>query len=221
MIVINSLTIGFIIVYCLCLISYMIIEVKDNFKKRAINKIILAALFMSFASIIYFCNYQFSNIQGLLLISMFFAFLGDIILLFKFKIGASSFLICNIFLMIYQILILSNVQINITSLIWTIPIYLILYFTFLIVSHKYSFNFNKKQIPIYMYLSCMTTNGLLATITLFTKQNNILFSLGVILFMISDYLLITYKFKFKKNLLLQLNSCFYFTGMLLIALSLL
>ena len=119
----------------------------------------------------------------------------------------------NVYIMKYIIVVIAPSFISITSI-----IYFIIYTLFIYISHKKSFKFNHKKIPIYIYLFLITINGMLAMLSM---PINSLFSIGMTFFMISDYILLAYKYKYKYNLLLQANSGFYFSGILLIVLSLL
>jgi uncharacterized membrane protein YhhN len=103
-------------------------------------------------------------------------------------------------------------------LIISILFYLSLYCLFIYLSQKKKFNFNKYKYPVLTYLGVVTINGIMAT-TLLLSANNIMFSIGIVLFMISDYILMIHKFKNSHNRLLQANSGCYFIGLLLIALS--
>ena len=95
--------VAFICIYVATTVSYFFSETSGNFKRRATNKIILASLFMCYSIFEFFhLGYGFGSIQFECLIGVFFAFLGDVLLLWSFSKGGVSFAIGNIILFIYE-----------------------------------------------------------------------------------------------------------------------
>ena len=74
----------FIIVYLLALCCYFYTRTGDNIKYRAINKYIMATMYLVFAIVVFFQRYRFASYQTLLMAALLFAYFGDIFLVFDF-----------------------------------------------------------------------------------------------------------------------------------------
>lgn len=217
----NVFLIAFIILYSLLLFCYFFSETSGNLKRRSINKIVLAAMFLILAMILYLKNYTFFSYHLLLLLAIIFAFLGDVYLLYSFTKGGIIFLISNILFSVYQCLLITIDKIPIFSIIWFVVLFIILFGTFFILTKKKILNFKNKNTAILTYVGSVTLQGTLAICLAMYYFNikMILLGIGLFLFMISDYFLMVYKFKFHKNWILRSNSACYFIGLLLVALS--
>lgn len=212
----------FLIIYSIVLGFYFFSETSGHLKRRSINKIVLASLFLIFAIVNYFNNYNFFNYNLIMLFAIIFAFIGDVILLYSFNIGGCSFIVSNILFFIYQIVEISVNKISFFSLWYFIPILLVIFGTFLFFNIKRKIDLKDVRIAILFYLFSVSLH---ATLSLplaiyFANTKMTLLSIGQILFMISDYFLMTYKFKSNKKWILRGNSATYFIGLLLIAMSL-
>ena len=78
------------------------------------------------------------------------------------------------------------------------------------------------RIPMTFYLLSIFTHGMtgMAMALLLHGTNYVMMGIGSVLFMISDMILVTYKFVLGDNIwLIRANSLTYFTGLLLIVLS--
>lgn len=218
----NSFIVTFIALYILILFCYFFSETSGNLKRRSINKIILSSMFLILSIALYLKNYIFFSYHLLLLLSITFAFLGDIYLLYSFTKGGITFLISNILFFVYQCVIILKNQIPVVSIIWFIGLFIILFGAFFVLTKKKILNFKNKDKAILAYVGSVTLQGTLA-IALALYYLNIkmtFFGIGLCLFMISDYFLMVYKFKAHKNWILRINSACYFIGLLLVALSL-
>ena len=216
-----SYIITFIIIYILTLTSYIFFKLKGNFKKRAINKIILSALFVLLALIGFFLNYSLLNIEFIKILAIISAFVGDILFLFSFKKGGISFLLANIFLILYLSYSLWINHACMLNVVISLSIFIIMYIFYIYISKKFNFNMGNNRNAIYIYLLFVTLSASLATSLFITNPfNYYLTSIGIILFMLSDYVLMTYKFKYNNKYLIILNSITYFIGYLLISISL-
>lgn len=125
----------------------------------------------------------------LLYIALSFSFLGDLFLILKFKhhfiTGAISFFIAHLF---YITIILSKAKITLDTLgYFSIIILLIIYIIFVYLVAKRGLQ--KYTLPTILYILTLVTA---LAISLLTK--NYLVSLGYLLFIISDSILITNKF---------------------------
>ena len=81
------------------------------------------------------------------------------------------------------------------------------------------FQMGKMKFPMLLYLSSITTHGLMGVAIMIFVPELFLLGFGSLLFFISDLVLTLDRFVFKNKWSLRANSAFYFTGMLLIVLS--
>ena len=217
----NMFIICFISVYLVVIISYFFSETSGNFKRRAINKIILASMFFLFGAIQYILHYEFFSIDLILLLAMTFAYLGDVILLFSFIKGGITFIISNILFFIYEWIIVVNNNVPFSDIWYFIPLFIIMFGTFTVLALKRFLNFKSKTIPILSYVFSVTLHGTLGLFLAiyFANVKMVLFGIGLVLFMISDYFLMIHKFKYHKKWILRSNSASYFIGLLMVVLS--
>ena len=218
----NIFVVGFIVIYLGVIISYFFSETSDNFKRRAINKIILASMFFVFGIVQYFLHYDFLSINIILLLAILFAYLGDIILLFSFINGGLSFIISNILFFIYEWIIVANYNVPFSKIWLFIPLFIIMFGTFVFFALKRFLNFKSKTVPMLIYVFSVTLHGTLGLFLAiyFANVKMILFGIGLALFMLSDYFLMIHKFKYHKKWILRSNSASYFIGLLMVVLSL-
>ena len=215
-----KLTIGvFVLVYMVALFSYFFSETSGNLKRRAINKIFLSTMFLLLGMVSYALNYSFFSYKLFCLIAIFFAFLGDVFLLYSFTKGGILFIISNIFFFVYEWIFITYSDISFVDIGWFILLFISLFGTFFILTIKKVLNFKTKNIQILTYVFCVTLCGSLGiTMALrFMNTEMVLFGIGMGLFMISDYFLMVYKFKKHKNWILRANSACYFIGLLMVA----
>ena len=212
----------FVVVYLATLVAYFFSETSGNHKRRSINKIILASLFLIPCIVGYIINFKSLDYSLILLIGIVFCFAGDVLLLFSFTKGGISFMTGNILISTYLVIhILTNNVPHIYPII-AVALFLIAGSIFITLAQKKVINLRNMFIPISFYILSVTLHGLLS-LSLLAYYHNIhyiLFSLGLALYMVSDYFLMTYKFKYPwKKWVLRCNSGTYFVGMLLVALS--
>ena len=211
----------FIVIYAILLILYMFSETSGKLYFRAPNKIAMSSMFLIYALIMYFTHFTpFADYHVILPIAIFFAFLGDILLLYKFIYGAISFFLSNILFGIYEVAQLSNFGTRLSSIGIFIIISVVISIIFSFIFGKNSKVKEKKLVPeVILYLFAVTFNGILGlgTIVLLNGTPFILLGLGTIMFMISDYFIAIYEFVLPGNKwFLRANSFVYFTGLLLI-----
>lgn len=218
----NIIIICFILVYLSLLILYFFSETSGNFKIRAINKIFLSFMFFSLGLVLYFINYSIFDYRLLMVCAIFFAFLGDVVLLFSFTKGGLLFGVSNILFFSYEWLIILENDIRFSSLLAFILIFTILFGTIVLLTKKKVLNFKTKNPLILSYIASVTLCGSLGIVIsgYYTNLANTLFGIGMFLFMLSDYFLMVYKFKKHEKWLLRTNSGCYFIGLLLVVLSL-
>ena len=210
------------VIYLGVLVAYFFSETSGNHKRRSINKIVLASMFLIPCIVGYIMNFNSLDYSLILLIGLVLCFIGDVLLLFSFTKGGISFMIGNILISAYLVIhILQNNVPHIYPIVAVI-LFLIAGSTFITLATKKVINLRNMFVPISFYILSVTLHGLLGLSLLVYYHNihYILFSVGLALYMVSDYFLMTYKFKYpSKKWVLRCNSGTYFVGMLLVALS--
>ena len=216
----------YIVVFIVALICYFHFEVLPNKKHRAINKIIMASLFLIYAWEEYFRlaypNYGDNLIYLICLAAITFSYIGDVVLLFSFKVGGIFFMVGNFtfsaFLIkyaVYQGLLFVNFW-------WFLLIYIAFLGTFFILAYTKFFYKMSKHAATYIYMPSVTLHAAISIVLAILIHNPfiILLSIGLTLFMISDFfIMINHYVMEKSKLCLRLNSGFYFIGLLIVSLS--
>lgn len=213
----------FLLVYLAVFIFYVIVETDRPSLKHALSKIILASLYLSFALVKFISNQLWNNsVDSVVMIALIFCWLGDVILIKYLYVGGILFWIVNLIFWLAEIIYL--VQRNI-EIFFPILLGLLLFFIIMLtvsyVTKKWKVGAVKRKFGFY-YLSSVTLQGSLALVMLFYNPGlkEITASIGLILFMLSDYALAYNEAHSEKSdAILRLNSILYFTGMLLVALS--
>ena len=214
----------FIVVYLLALCCYFYTRVSDNKKYRAINKYIMATMYLVLAIVTFFKKYNFVSYQSLYMAALIFAYFGDVFLVIDFSRGGDFFLACNICFTIYEQIVLLDHCYTIKNYYWLYIIEAIILFSFIYACSKYpeKIKMGKMRWPMTFYLSTILTHGFtgLALIIYLPGTNFVTLGIGSLLFMISDMILTAYRFIFNNNKwLIRANSLTYFVGLLLIVLS--
>ena len=214
----------FLIVYFAALFCYLFTRTGENKLYRAINKYVMALMYMGLSIYIFFKKYDFVSYQSLLQAALFLAFLGDIFLVFDFGRGGDFFLSGNVCFIIYEQIILVANGYALKDFFWIYIVAGAMLITFIIACGKMpdKIKIGQMRWPMTFYLSSIFTHGIsgLALMLMLPNTNFFMMGLGSFLFMISDMILTSYKFIFNNNKwLIRLNSLTYFTGILLIVLS--
>ena len=214
----------FIAVYLIALICYLFTRVSDRKLWRAVNKYIMATMYLVLAFVVFFRNYEFVSYQTLLMAALILAWLGDVFLVFDFGRGGDFFLAGNICFSLYEMIVLVANEHGWKDFIWAPCIAAAMLIAFIIACQLRPdvFKLGKMRWPMTFYLSSIFTHGLMgvALMVLLPGTNYAMMGLGSFLFMISDMILTAYNFVFGKNKwLIRANSITYFTGLLLIVLS--
>lgn len=214
------LRLGLILIYLPTLLAYFFTETSQNFRRRAVNKILLATLFMG-AGTAWFLTNGYSGWRYLGLCGLIFAWLGDVVLLWSFTRGGVCFAVSNIFFILYESLLLSESGVASRAVWWLGLVFLALMLLVVGLSWRKWIDFGRQKKLILPYLATVTGHGVLGLglVTLTQGMHPLLLGSGLALFMISDYFLMAYKFKYQRNAVLRFNSGTYFLGMLLVALS--
>jgi len=215
----------FIAIYLIALCCYFKTRTSDNIKHRAINKYLMATMYLVFAFVVFFRRYEFASYQTLLMAALILAWLGDVFLVFDFNRGGDFFLAGNIcFVLFEQIILVDKGGYWFNDFWWTYAVAGTMLIAF-ILACKYkpeTFRLGKMRWPMTFYLSSIFMHGItgLALITMMPDASYRMLGLGSFLFMISDIDLNLYRFVFNNNKwLIRFNSLTYFGSLLLIVLS--
>ena len=214
----------FIIIYLAALGCYLFSRNGENKLLRALNKYLMAGMYLGLSIYVFFKKYDFVSYQTLLQVALFLAFLGDVFLVFDFGRGGDFFLSGNVCFIVYEQIVLVANGYKLKDFFW---IYIVagLMLTAFILACQYKpdvFKLGKMRWPMTFYLSSIMTHGIsgLALVLMLPGTNFVMMGIGSLLFMISDLILTSYKFVLNNNIwLIRANSITYFIGMLLIVLA--
>ena len=213
----------FTIVYALALFAYFFTETSGKMYLRAPNKCLLALMFFVFGCVVFSIDDKYSLLShhGLLIAGLFLAMMGDIFLLFDFNRGGDFFLCGNVCFIMYHMSVLKERGFGIVNYWWILLIaaLMVVGYFFLFTKLPNVFQMGKMKFPMLLYLSSITTHGLMGVAIMIFIPELFLLGFGSLLFFISDLVLTLDRFVFKNKWSLRANSAFYFTGMLLIVLS--
>ena len=190
-------------------------------KARGINKILLASFYLILAVILFIQNREFNTFHVIILIAILGTYIGDIVLMYHFNLGALFFTIGNLSLFAYDFCLLESLGVHFSQYWWFILVYVGLIAGYFILEHfSTHFKIEKKdRLKAFAYLAMVTLHGSIGTTMYFVTDNKsaILLGFGSILFMLSDYVLCSYKYSFnKESSVHKLNTFLYFAGILLI-----
>lgn len=213
----------FIAVYLSVLIAYFFSETSGNHKRRAVNKIALASLYLLYAFYAFLTGYPFWCVHLVGMVAILFSWFGDVLLLYSFFKGGIAFSIGNAVFVAYEILLFVRYGIPFARVWWAIPLFFIVWGTVHALVMKGWFN--GKHVKAYgRYFASAAAHGSLGIAMAAASSGNVrllLLGLGLPLFMISDIFLGLHKFKYRESkAILRCNSGTYFVGLLLVVLSL-
>ena len=211
----------FIILYLALLGQYLFVETGDSLRRRAVNKILLSSLFLFFGQFWFWTNGYAHGWSFLALVGLFYACMGDALLLFSFGAGGVSFLVTNLCFIGYIGCTLWRGGAFPGALLWLVLGLLVFFGLFFWATSSHWIDLgNLKYLALFYLLSVVLHGlmGLLAALYL-PGAHTLLLGIGLALFMISDHFLVIYKFKAKNKRALRTNTACYFLGMMLVALS--
>jgi uncharacterized membrane protein YhhN len=214
----------FSIIYLLFLCAYFVTRVGDNIKHRAINKTILATMYLVYAIVMFHVG-GFSGYHYVMMAALFLAYMGDLFLIFDLNRGGDFFLAGNICFATFYLASLTRYAVPFVNYFWVFIIWAILISLFIYLAKKYPnvLKLGKMKYPMALYLSSITLHGLLGLVSAIFIGTTpfIVMGIGSVSFMISDYILTLDRFVIpKRKWLIRCNSLTYFVGLLLIVLSL-
>ncbi len=214
----------FIAIYLIALCCYFKTRTSDNKKARAVNKYIMATMYLIFAIVVFFKRYEFASYQTLLMAALILAWLGDVFLVFDFGRGGDFFLAGNICFVLYEQIVLVDHGFRFNDFAWTYIVAGLMLAVVIYATGRWpdTIKMGKMRWPMIFYLSSIFMHGItgLALLLLLPGTNYAIMGLGSVLFMFSDIDLNLYRYVFNNNKwLVRVNSLTYFVGLLLIALS--
>ena len=214
----------FIVVYLAALCCYFKTRTSGNKKHRAINKYIMATMYLVFAFVVFLRNYEFVSYHTMLIAALILAWLGDIFLVWDFGRGGDFFLAGNICFVLYEQMVLLDHGIGFGRFWWTFLVMAVMVGALIFACEKWpdKIKMGKMRWPMTWYLSTIFMHGItgLALMIYLPGTRFMLMGLGSLLFMISDIDLNAYRFVFNNNKwLIRFNSLTYFVGLLLIVLA--
>ena len=214
----------FIAIYLIALLCYFKTRVSENKFHRALNKYLMATMYLGLAIYTFFTKYDFVSYQALLMAALLLAYFGDIFLVFDFGRGGDFFLAGNICFLIYEQIVMIDHGHSLKEFYWTFIVAGVMLGAF-ILACQYKpdvFKLGKMRWPMTFYLSSIFMHGItgLAMAILMPGTSFQIMGIGSFLFMLSDMILTSYRFIFNNNKwLIRTNSLTYFLGLLLIVLA--
>ena len=216
-----NLALAFTGMYFVTFFAYMYTTSLGQSKVRGINKILLALMYVIVGLLLFCDDAKYDIVDITLLIAVLFTCIGDIVLLFKFNLGALFFTIGNLSLVAHDILLLESLGIHIREYWWAVLVYVGIFGGYWVLE-RYSTHFKidkKDRLKAFGYLAMVTIHGSIGATLYFVTNYEpaIMLGLGSILFMLSDYVLCSYKYSYNKETSVhKLNTFLYFFGIILI-----
>ena len=214
----------FVAIYLILLCCYLYTRDCGKTWLRAVNKYSMATMYLVMAIVIFVKKYEFASTQTLLIIALFFAWLGDVFLVFDFGRGGDFFLAGNVCFTVYEQMVLVDHGFSLKDFGWTFAAAGALLTAFVLACQYMPerFKLGKMRWPMTLYLATIFMHGMtgLAMAALLSGTDYEMMGIGSALFMLSDMILTSYRYVFTGNKwLAKLNSITYFIGMLLIVMS--
>lgn len=220
----NPFVIAFIALYAVALCAYFFTRVGNKMAHRAANKMVMATMYLVYAIVMFHVG-KFDGIYYVLLAALFLAYLGDLFLIFDFGRGGDFFLAGNICFSTFYFASLAERSVPFASYFWALIVWAVIVCAFVVLFVKLPnvFKLGKMRGAMLFYLASITLHGVmgLTAIIYIGDLSYLLMGAGSLLFMASDYILTVDRFVVKgTKWIVRCNSLTYFSGLLLIALSL-
>ncbi|MBR5049276.1 MAG: hypothetical protein IKX74_06525 [Erysipelotrichaceae bacterium] len=215
----------FIAVYLIALFCYFFTRTSETKRYRALNKYIMATMYLVYGIYYTASRHPFSSFHTVLIIALIFAWLGDIFLVFDFNRGGDFFLAGNVCFIFYEMMVICDMGYRFRDFGWVFLVVALMLGAFIFACSKWPnrFKLGKMKWPMTFYLSSIYTHGItgLALFLLAPAGSAYrVMGIGSFMFMISDIILTLYNYVFGENRwLVRANSLTYFVGLLLIVLS--
>ena len=211
----------FVILYLSLLGLYLFVETGDSFRRRAVNKILLSSLFLFFGHFWFWTNGYAQGWSFLALVGLFYACMGDALLLFSFGAGSAAFLVANLCFIGYTFCTLWYSGAFPGAMIWLVLGLVLFFGLFFWATATRWIDLGKMKVAALFYLLSVFLHGImgLQAALYLPGAHTLLLGIGLALFMIADHFLVIYRFKTKNKRALRANTACYFLGMMLVALS--
>lgn len=214
-----ALKIALIVIFSLLTITLVILKgFKIGNRRRGVVKMLTSALFVGIG--IYGCVVKNGQLDVVLAVGLFLAFIGDLLLVFMdehkcFVAGVLSFAAASTTLSVYSVMRFGWSY-------WAILPFAVFTVVNILAQVKNVYSFGRDVVCLNVYTVCVSVCGSLGLVVACAAGgiNAVLFGLGCFMYMCSDVCLGLYLLKFRRVALDIVNSLLYFPGMLLIALSL-
>lgn len=215
-----------VILYAIAFLLYLYTSGLGRNYYRAANKIILAGLYVAIAIVGFVQNGRnFASFEVVLLIALFFTFIGDVVLMINFKIGAGIFTIGNLLLFVYEILLLDSMNHKFSEYWWFLLIWAGVLGGYMLLeklTSRFEISGLKTRLETFAYLGLVSLHGCVGLTMYFITDIPwcIMLGIGSALFMASDFVLCSYTYSVNHyKAVHRLNTFLYFVGIFLVALS--
>lgn len=213
---------AFVAVYAATLCAYFFTETSRSFRARAVNKILLSTLFLSYAAVAFFLHYPVRSYHLVLLVAVLFAWLGDVFLLWDLDRGGDFFLCSNLCFLVYGLAFAGDAGIPFGALWWFLPLAGALWGTAFLVSGRHKADIEGRRLPVLAYFATVTLHACLglalaanAGRASLPASKLLCFGGGLVLFLVSDCSLALRRFgKPGSKALARFASGTYFVGLL-------
>lgn len=207
------------IVFAALTLTLILLKIfKVGNRRRGVIKMLTSTVFL--AAAIYGCCIMQTPYCWLLAIGVFFAFLGDLLLVFMDKHslfigGVVSFSAASLTLSVYSVLVYGWQW-------WSVIIFGVMLAANIILQCKKVLSYGHGVVYLNVYTVMVGLCGCLGLSLLCTSSSlgMAMFGLGCFAYMLSDVCLGLYLYKFRSPLIDAVNTALYFPGMFLIAISL-
>ncbi len=208
-------------IYLVTFFAYMFTTSLGESKVRGLNKIFLAALYVLLGVLLFIKNRNFASFDILLLIAIVFTAIGDVILLVRFNLGALFFTIGNLSIFVYDFLLLESKGVHFGNYWWFVFVYIFFVGGYWVLE-RFSTHFKiekKDRLKAFGYLALVSLHGSLGLTMYFLTDYSpaIMLGIGSFMYMMSDYVLCSYKYSTNHEISVhKLNTFLYFAGILLV-----
>ncbi len=227
----NMVTLVIVAVYAAVLVFYLRAEAANDgpegFKKATRLKLTLSGMFIAVSIISEYLLYNYTvrslfyiYLQAAVIIALVLAFFGDYFLQYikldvkKFKIGISFFTATQIVLIAMMCILY---RVGIAEFIVTVGVLLLV--LLLMKKQNWKLGEEGKRLTAYTILLVFMASKAVVTFATEKSVGTLLFAIGAVLFLLSDMLLGIWNYSSGARKYANLNWITYFSGMMLIALS--
>jgi hypothetical protein len=167
-------------------------------------------------------NYGDNLIYLICLMAITLCCLGDVVLLYSFRWGGFFFMIGNLTFAAFLIKYAVYNGLVFADFWWFLLVYVFFLGSFFVLAYTKFFHNMSQHASTYIYMPTVTLHAPIAIVLAILIHNPfiILLSIGLTLFMVSDFFIMINLYVLKESkICLRLNSGFYFIGLLIVSLS--